>query len=102
MSSSRVLPIAADHPVFAGHFPGTPILPGAVLLDETLRIIELDRTLNLTQWQLASVKFQGVVRPGDAPVIEHSAAAGGTLKFTLRLSGRAVLTGTLSPLIPCG
>ena len=48
--------IAADHPAFAGHFPGMPILPGAVLLDEVLRIIERDLGIDLTQWQLASAK----------------------------------------------
>ena len=49
--------IAADHPAFAGHFPGMPILPGAVLLDEALRIIELDLGIDISQWQLTAAKF---------------------------------------------
>ncbi len=32
------LEISADHPAFAGHFPNFPVLPGAVLLDEALKV----------------------------------------------------------------
>ena len=101
MASSRAVPIPADHPAFAGHFPGMPILPGAVLLDEVLGIIELERALDLTKWQLVSAKFQGAVRPGEEPVVLHSSPAGGILQFTVHVGGRTVLTAALS-LLPAG
>jgi 3-hydroxymyristoyl/3-hydroxydecanoyl-(acyl carrier protein) dehydratase len=88
--------IAADHPAFAGHFPGMPILPGAVLLDEALRIIELDLGIDITQWQLTAAKFLEVVRPGDALTIEHAAIADGTVRFAVRVADRSALSGTLS------
>ncbi len=84
----RALEIAPDHPAFAGHFPGMPILPGAVLLDEALRVIEIDLALDLTQWQIATVKFLERVRPGDALTIEHSDPANGLVRFTVRVANR--------------
>ena len=33
------LPIAPDHPAFAGHFPGQPLLPGVALLAAVLEAI---------------------------------------------------------------
>jgi 3-hydroxyacyl-[acyl-carrier-protein] dehydratase len=88
--------IAADHPAFAGHFPGRPILPGVVLLDETLLVIERTLALDLTQWRLAAAKFLQIVRPGDALTVEHTSAANGIVRFTVRVADRTALAGTLS------
>jgi 3-hydroxyacyl-[acyl-carrier-protein] dehydratase len=84
------LEIPRDHPAFAGHFPRFPILPGAVLLDEALQVIERERGIDLTQWHLASVKFQGAVLPGDALRLEHAAPDGALIRFTILAADRAV------------
>ena len=90
--------IAADHPAFAGHFPGMPILPGAVLLDEALHIIEMDLGIHLTQWQLTAAKFLESVRPGDQLTVEHTVAADGGVRFAVRVADRSAVAGTLSRL----
>lgn len=96
MNLTAPLNIAADHPAFAGHFPGLPILPGAVLLDEALRSIELRLALDLTQWQVATAKFLETVRPGERLTLEHTSPANGLIRFTVRVAERPVLKGTLS------
>ena len=49
------------HPTAAGHFPGNPIIPGALLLDHALRAIGIGGAADV---QVA--KFLRPVRPGDA------------------------------------
>ena len=51
------LTIGAEHPALAGHFPGTPIVPGVVLLDETLRAVEQDVGAAATRWRISTAKF---------------------------------------------
>lgn len=87
--------IPREHPAYVGHFPKFPVLPGAVLLDEALQSIQLARGIDLREWQVASVKFLGVVRPGDALHLEH-ALIGGVIRFTLRAGSRIVASGSLS------
>src|ERR1700677_870497 len=88
--------VPQDHPSFAGHFPKFPVLPGAVLLDEALQIIQRQRGIDLTQWHVASVKFLDLVRPGDALRLEHSVAANsGSIRFTIRVADRTVASGNL-------
>jgi acyl-CoA synthetase (AMP-forming)/AMP-acid ligase II len=90
------LPIAEDHAAFAGHFPGFPILPGAALLDVVLHEIERARSIDLTQWSVASAKFLATVRPGDALTLEHSASGEATIRFVIRTPTRAVASGMLT------
>jgi acyl-coenzyme A synthetase/AMP-(fatty) acid ligase/3-hydroxymyristoyl/3-hydroxydecanoyl-(acyl carrier protein) dehydratase len=90
------LPIAENHAAFAGHFPGFPILPGAALLDVVLHEIERARSIDLTQWSVASAKFLAAVRPGDALTLEHSASGDATIRFVIRTATRAVASGMLT------
>jgi len=85
-----------DHPASRGHFPGNPIIPGAVLLDETLRAIEAGLGGSLVPFQIASAKFLHPTRPGDRVVIEFSRTTRGEVKFACTVEGRPVLTGYMS------
>jgi 3-hydroxyacyl-[acyl-carrier-protein] dehydratase len=91
------LPIAADHPAFDGHFPGAPVLPGVVLLDEAIRAIELADGGEPRRWRVASVKFLRPVAPGEALMLEQERLAGGTIRISILGAGRAVATGALAP-----
>jgi 3-hydroxyacyl-[acyl-carrier-protein] dehydratase len=96
MTQSKDITIAADHPVYAGHFPNFPVLPGAVLLDEVLRAIAGERGGDLNVWQIASAKFLGAVRPGDALHVEFDAQTPGAIRFSVLAAGRKVVSGVLN------
>jgi 3-hydroxyacyl-[acyl-carrier-protein] dehydratase len=96
--TSTALPIAANHPAFDGHFPGAPVLPGVVLLDETVRAIELADGGQPRCWRVTSVKFLRAVVPGEALALEQERLESGTVRFTVMSAGQAVATGALSPL----
>jgi 3-hydroxymyristoyl/3-hydroxydecanoyl-(acyl carrier protein) dehydratase len=66
------LRLAADHPAARGHFPGNPIIPGAVLLSEALRHVAGAVGLNVSRCTVTSAKFPAPSRPGDCVDIEYS------------------------------
>ncbi len=85
-----------DHPTAPGHFPGNSIIPGALLLSETLRAIEQSLGLNLSQGQPVSAKFLHPVRPGETVSIEFSELKAGSIKFACAVGATSVLTGTVT------
>jgi 3-hydroxyacyl-[acyl-carrier-protein] dehydratase len=89
------LPIAADHPAFAGHFPGMPIVPGVVLLDEALYAIGIALSRDLSACQVSTVKFLSPVHPGDAIQLNFDALDNGTIKFDIVNGERKIATGSL-------
>ena len=65
--------LRADHPAFAGHFPGRPLLPGVVLLSEVLEAVLADATLAALVGErpvIASAKFLAPVSPVNDATIE--------------------------------
>ena len=90
MTSQRI-DVAVDHPAFAGHFPGAPVLPGAALLDEVLRRLPLPADAPL---RLSAVKFRRSVVPGARLELELSEAEG-RIRFTVRDATGVVADGSV-------
>jgi 3-hydroxymyristoyl/3-hydroxydecanoyl-(acyl carrier protein) dehydratase len=87
--------IAADHPALPGHFPGFPIVPGVVLLDETLHAIERLQGSEESSWQIDAVKFHHVVRPGDELQLTFEWQPDAPVHFELRTQQALVASGSI-------
>jgi 3-hydroxymyristoyl/3-hydroxydecanoyl-(acyl carrier protein) dehydratase len=95
--TATTLIIGADHPALAGHFPGAPILPGVLLLDETLHALHEDQSLGHTHWRIGRAKFLKPVRPGETLLVEHERLPSGAVHFLISSAGSAVAEGMLVP-----
>jgi 3-hydroxymyristoyl/3-hydroxydecanoyl-(acyl carrier protein) dehydratase len=87
---TRPILIASDHPAFAGHFPGHPVVPGVVLLDLAQQAIEAGTGRRLGG--LASAKFLRPVRPGEALQLDFTPSVD-AVRFELRSGARTVARG---------
>lgn len=83
----------ANHPCGAGHFPGNPIIPGALLLDEALARIAADLSIHDAVWHVKSAKFPQPARPGDVVLASYTLSPGGEIRFECAVSGYKVLSG---------
>jgi len=92
--------VPLDHPAFAGHFPGTPILPGVVLLDTALHAIASATGIALDNCEISSVKFLSPAKPGDELLIQHSLSASGTIRFDIIAGMRKIASGSIVPRSP--
>ena len=95
--------VAPDHPAFAGHFPGTPILPGVVLLDAAVHaVLQTAPAAGLTAggyWggtcTVSSAKFLSPVGPGETLHLRLRTSDSGSIHFEISGAGRKVAEGTL-------
>lgn len=94
-AGSKEISFALDHPTAEGHFPGNPIIPGAVLLDSILRAVL--GGIDLAQpYEIRMAKFLRPVRPGDRVRVDWRAERGETrFRCTLVKTEEPALTGTL-------
>ena len=91
--AERYLP--ADEPAAEGHFPGNPIIPGAVLLREIISVLPTES--GTVCCEIRSAKFLHPVRPDDRLAIVWQEKAGGEIGFACSTGSpqRLVLVGTL-------
>jgi 3-hydroxymyristoyl/3-hydroxydecanoyl-(acyl carrier protein) dehydratase len=97
MEALTTLTIGAEHPALAGHFPDAPILPGVVLLDEMVRVVEANSRAAGGHWRIGSAKFVSPVHPGETLTLGHERMPNGSIRFSVLRAGQPVAHGVLVP-----
>ena len=90
--------VAHDHPALPGHFPGNPVVPGVLLLDQVLSLLEAAHG-PLPKLRLPQVKFLQPLLPGQQARVEVMLRGPGSWRFrvmrgeTLLASGDIAMAG---------
>ena len=90
----QMISIAPDHPALPGHFPGRPIVPGVVLLDQVLLAVlpALADGRTLLRSEIASAKFLSPVGPGETLQLQTAVQSAGdvdTVRFEIASTNEA-------------
>lgn len=72
--------IAEGHPCLPGHFPGCPIVPGALLLAEIFALLA-EAHPGFAVMGLEQAKFLRPVRPGEVLTLASRMSGGGRVHF---------------------
>jgi 3-hydroxyacyl-[acyl-carrier-protein] dehydratase len=94
MSLRRETPfrIPADHPSLPGHFPGAPVVPGVVLLEEILVAAQACFGERMRIVSIPQVKFLAPLLP-DEPATALLELNGQELRFRVQRGGRILVQG---------
>lgn len=85
------------HPAFPGHFPGDPIVPGVVLLDEIVDALSVEfGYADFTGITIHSAKFLRPVRPGERMLIKLIPGEGMSARFVCSIDGETAVNGSLT------
>lgn len=84
--------ITADHPCLSGHFPGNPIVPGVVLLEQVIDAIQQVHP-EMRVSGFTAVKFVSVLLPGEAFSIQLESVRNHSLKFRCIIDDRVIANG---------
>ena len=93
MRQSVEIHFPIDHATAAGHFPGNPIIPGALLLDEVLHAVGAHAEGGKAI-AIRVAKFFRPVRPGDSMRLQWYILASGVISFECHLAEGGGLAAT--------
>lgn len=87
--------ISSSHPALAGHFPGNPIVPGVVLLNELVRATESWLHWGHDPLSVASVKFLQLLRPDQPFTVLLEQQSESRVSFAILRDRVRIAAGTL-------
>ncbi|MHB0888461.1 hypothetical protein [Acidithiobacillus sp.] len=92
-----IFSIPARHPVFDGHFPDHPIVPGVMLIDEVIYAVEFTTEKSMTGCHITMTKFYSPVSPGEMLTLRFDTRGDASITFEIHAGNRKVAAGSLSP-----
>jgi 3-hydroxymyristoyl/3-hydroxydecanoyl-(acyl carrier protein) dehydratase len=85
--------VPASHPALPGHFPGTPVVPGVVVLDWVLKTTELWTQRAASVSGLRQVKFHASLLPAERADVALE-IDGDVLRFQVTRGEHLIAQGT--------
>lgn len=92
--------IAANHPAAEGHFPGNPLVPGVVLLDEVIAAVRQGYCGFPSVVRIEQAKFHTPVIFGQILDLQVRPRPGNRLEFSLQRDDEVVASGRLGSIAP--
>jgi len=87
--------IGAEHPAFPGHFPGTPVVPGVLLLDRIVEACENWLGVALRIDAMPQVKFLAPLLPDETATAVLQRESDDSVAFRLLRGGQLLASGIL-------
>jgi uncharacterized membrane protein/acyl-CoA synthetase (AMP-forming)/AMP-acid ligase II len=91
------LAVPEDLPLFAGHFPGAPILPGVILISWAATCAEAYLGWRGDSRGIDHLKFNAAVWPRETLQLTLSLTPAGGVKFEFQAGGKAKAAGVFRP-----
>lgn len=88
MTETVALTIDPEYPSLPGHFPGDPIVPGAILLD--FAIAHVERSLGRKVAMIRDAKFLVPVRPQQTVIFGYGHSDNARVKVTASVGSAIV------------
>jgi 3-hydroxyacyl-[acyl-carrier-protein] dehydratase len=91
----REICIAAEHPALPGHFPGQPLVPGVVLLEQVAQALRAWRGERLTR--VLEAKFMAPLLPGQVASLHlvQGKTDDARIQFRIQRDGMLLARGTV-------
>jgi 3-hydroxymyristoyl/3-hydroxydecanoyl-(acyl carrier protein) dehydratase len=87
--------VAANHPALAGHFPGDPIVPGALILCEVLRAARQAMGGDFLPAAIPLARFHAPLRPSEPFVCTIERVDATTFRYQLKRETTLIASGTM-------
>lgn len=92
------LEISPNHPALPGHFPGAPVVPAVVLIEQLAKALEQATGQPVTR--VKQLRLLGLIEPGSRVEVECREKTSDSWRLTCTAAGKLVAKGVFSSALP--